>query len=173
MSPLKLFFQCWVCVLISIERGHCFYWIFKKGCGFCVLPSTHKGLKNEWCGGYRIPIPQESPLENAGERCLWSMWKKNGRDRERHAKSAQNPEMSPFSRPKAEEASSSRATNLLTCTDTCSCFFLTLSSPRSLLLPSLLRPPLLTPQNPVPRATAVWVYGGRIRTHSGVTMIQQ
>ena len=59
--------------------------------------------------------------------------------RNRHAKSAQNPEMFPFLRPKAEEASSNRAANLLTCTDLCSCFFLTLSSPRSLLLPSLLR----------------------------------
>lgn len=40
-------------------------------------------------------------------------------------------------------------------------------------LPYSAPPPNPTPQDPVPRATAVWVYGGMIRTHSGVTVIQQ
>lgn len=131
-----------------------------------------KGLRTSDVEGIEFPYQRNHPWRMLG-RGVYEAWERKMADRERHAKSAQNPEMSPFLRPKAEEASSSRATNLLTCTDTCSCFFLTLSSPRSLLLPSLLRPPLLTPQDPVPRATAVWVYGGRIRTHLGVTMIQQ
>ena len=136
------------------------------------FPQPTKGLRTSDVEGIEFPYQRNRPWRMLG-RGVYEAWERKMADRERHAKSAQNPEMSPFLRPKAEEASSSRATNLLTCTDTCSCFFLTLSSPGSLLLPSLLRPPLLTPQDPVPRATAVWVYGGRIRTHSGVTMIQQ
>lgn len=138
MNYLKLFFQCWVCVLISVKKGLCFYQILKKKKKNAVVSASFlqptEGLRASDVEGIEFPHHRNCSWRMQ-RRDVYKACERKMAETQRDMQRGQSRTPKCLSLFGAKEASSKRATKLLTVTHSCSCFLLTPSSPRSLPFP--------------------------------------